>query len=88
MFYRYDELHNYLDIFINKLSYRPSTILVIMRDGYTKNEIEASKYHVEILNYEAECDDYVWENDWYEGQSFMAIYAIITDEDIISTFAF
>lgn len=83
-FYRYDELLAYLDIFINKLNFRPSTVFVIMRDGYTKNEMETSKYHIEMVNYDHEYDDYVWENDWYEGQSVMEIYKILTEDDILS----
>ena len=87
-FYRYDELLAYLDIFINKLSFKPSMIFIIMRDAYTKNEIEMSKYHIEMLVYNGNFDDYEWENDWYEGQSVMEIHAILTDKDILSIFGF
>lgn len=86
MFYRYDEFLNYLDICIGNMKYRPCSIFVIMRDGYTKNGLVASKYRIERLDYNIKYDDYEWDNDWFEGQSFIDIYAILTDDDILSAF--
>lgn len=86
MFYRYDEFHNYLDIYISNMKYRPCSIFVIMRDGYTKNGLNASKYRIEQLDYDLEYDDYVWKYNWFNGQSYIEIYNIITDDDILSAF--
>lgn len=86
MFYRYDEFLNYLDICISNMKYKSCSIFVIMRDGYTKNGLETSKYRIERLDYDFEYDDYAWVNDWFEGQSYIEFYTILTDEDILSAF--
>lgn len=79
------EVERYIDEFVSQQPYIPARIYVVMRCGYTEHELNNETYTVELLQYEN--DVFVWDNDWYEGQKYIEIYRILTDDDILSAFA-
>lgn len=83
-----DGVDKYIDEYLEKINYRPSMIYVIMRCGYTENELNKNHYQLEILEYDSYYDEYTWNNDWYEGQQFIEIAKIITDDDILTAFGY
>lgn len=80
------EVDKYIDEFVTSLAYIPARIYVIMRCGYTEHELNNEDYTVEMLQHEFNYDEFAWDNDWYEGQKYIEIYRILTDDDILSTF--
>lgn len=80
-----NDFNEYLDEFISKLSDR-QTLYVIMRAGYSDKEVHMFEYCIETLEYDAYYDEYTWNNDWFEGQCFIDVYKIITENDILSAF--
>ena len=83
-----NDVDEYIDEFLEKLTYRPMMIYVIMRCGYTENELNKTRYQLEILEHDNYYDEYAWDNDWYEGQQFIEIARIITDDDILTAFGY
>lgn len=75
---------NELDIFINKylavLDYIPAYLIVVMRYGYTEKECLNENYSIEILEYDGDNDIMCWLNDWFEGQQFIDVYDIYSDD--------
>jgi len=78
----------YIDDFISTLSYMPSALYIIMRCGYTEKEMNNKCYCIESLVYDGDIDGYAWNNDWYEGQHFIEIARIITDDDVLTAFGY
>ena len=85
IFTREEDFNEYLDDFIIDLPFR-NDLYVILRTGYTKNELLNSNYSLERLEYNSYYDDFSWDNDWFEGQKFIEVYKIITEKDILSAF--
>lgn len=57
-------------------------IYVVMRWGYTEKEMLNSSYQVELLMYdEPLCR--VWESDWWEGETYIELFGIYTDDDFV-----
>lgn len=83
-----DGVDKYIDEYLEKKSYRPAMIYVIMRCGYTENELNKNHYQLEILEHDNYYDEYAWNNDWYEGQQFIEIAKIFTDDDILTAFGY
>lgn len=79
-----EEVDNYIDEFVSQQPYIPARIYVVMRCGYTEHELINETYTVELLQYYD--DEYVWDNDWYEGENYIEIYRILTDDDILLVF--
>ena len=76
------------DLYVEKLEKAADygeTLYFIMRTGYTEKEMLKGRYTVEPLQYECyrQYEGYVWLNDWYEGQQYIDIMCVITDDDII-----
>lgn len=80
-----EELEEKVDGFI-LLHPETSHIYVVMRWGYTEKEMLNSSYEIELLIYDS-CyvSKPVWETDWWEGEKYIDLYGIYTDEDIIKT---
>lgn len=87
-FTKLSDVEKYIDDFLSKLPYAPATAYIIMRYGYTEKELLNDGYSIELLEYSGDYDIYVWNDDWFEGQSFIEIYAILTDDDILSVFGY
>ena len=56
-------------------------ITVIMRTGYSMNDLLDSTYDIELLQYEA--GEYVWLNDWYEGQVYIEVYDWYKESELL-----
>ena len=56
-------------------------LYIIMRSGYSMKDILDSDYNIELLQYEA--GEYVWLNDWYEGQQYIELYDMIPEEKLL-----
>lgn len=56
-------------------------IYVIMRSGYSMNDILESDFCLELLQFE-ECE-HVWLHDWYEGQTYMEVYDYFRESELL-----
>lgn len=56
-------------------------LYVIMRTGYSMNDILESNYSLEILQYD--CGERVWLHEWYEGQNYIEIYDYYRESEIL-----
>lgn len=65
----------------NDTRYNFSELFVIMKYAYSEDELKNERYYVESCL----CNDngVLWFNDWYEGQEFIELLAIVTDEQLI-----
>lgn len=81
-----EDVEKHIDNFLEQRIYRPPFLYIIMRYGYTENECRDAGYSIELMEYSHYDDDYSWNNDWFEGETFIEVYAILTDDDILSAF--
>ena len=78
------EFEEYVDEFIEKSDVYGSNYYIVMKAAYTEEEIRDMPYSLELLEFEGDYEGYVWQNDWYEGQEFIDLYCILTDDDILN----
>ena len=78
------EVDDYIDEFVSQQPYIPARIYVVMRCSYTEQDLYNETYTVELLHYYD--DEYVWDNDWYEGEKYIEIHRLLTDDDILLVF--
>ena len=61
-------------------------IYVIFKYAYTEKELEKERY--ELRRLDLECfganDIHVWDTDWDEGQEFIDLHAIYTEDDLLN----
>ena len=60
-----------------------SHIYVVMRWGYTEREMLNSSYEVQLLMYD-EPFKIVWESDWWEGETYIDLFGIYSDDDFVN----
>lgn len=56
-------------------------LYIIMRSGYSMNDILDSDYNMELLEYDS--GEHVWLHDWYEGQNFIEIYDYYRESEVL-----
>ena len=76
---------NFNQIIYNNLTALGTTEAAIyMRYGYTEKECQSNIYEINYCSiyYGGTTDSISWFNDWYEGQNYFEIDAILTVEEI------
>lgn len=70
------------DAFYQLLKTMPRTDYIVKIETRFKGE---DKIHIdnEILEYDYQIDNYIWSNDWNEGQEYINIAGCIALEDIV-----
>ena len=58
-------------------------IFVVFKAAYREIDLEKESYSIEILQFEADNMEYLWLNDWNEGQKFIEFFGIYTESDIL-----
>ena len=59
-------------------------IFVVFKAAYLEIELAKEPYLIEILEFDGDNAEYVWLNDWDEGQKFIEFFGIYTESDILS----
>lgn len=77
-----NELDEMIEAF-DKKHQSDSHIYVVMRWGYTEEEMLAKPFQVELLLYDDNSFERLWETDWWEGEDCIEVWCILTDDDII-----
>lgn len=58
-------------------------LYVVMRYAHTERELLSTEYEVKVMVYEwPECE-MAWETDWWEGEKYIDLWGIYTDEDFV-----
>lgn len=62
-----------------------STLYLIMRTGYSFQDLLQDSYCIEAVDpyFENDEDALCWHNDWYEGQQFIELYDIIPEDKML-----
>lgn len=77
----YDELDKMVDDFAK--SHLSTDYFVVLRQGYTEKDMLESPYELQVLEWQDECCNLVWEYDWWEGEEYIDLFGIYTDEDFL-----
>lgn len=78
----YDELNKMVDDFAMSHTWA-SNFFVVLRQGYTEKEMLESPYELQVLEWQCNCTDLIWETDWWEGEEYIDLFGIYTDEDFL-----
>ena len=65
----------------NDTRYHFSELYVIMKYAYSEDELRNERYYIESCIYND--NGVLWFNDWYEGQEYIELLAIMNDEQLI-----
>ena len=58
-------------------------IYVIFKSAYREIDLEKEKYSLELLEFDGDLMEYVWLNDWDEGQKFIDLFGIYTSTELL-----
>lgn len=78
--------YNELSKMVNDFAMRhtlASDFFVVLRQGYTEKDMLESPYKLEVLAWRGDGLDLIWETDWWEGEEYIELWGIYTDEDFI-----
>ena len=75
------DLLRIIDDRFNDTRYNFCELFIIMKYAYSEDELKNERYYVESCLYND--NGILWFNDWYEGQEYIDLLAILTDEQII-----
>lgn len=78
----YDGLDKKVDDFAMSHTWA-SNFFVVLRQGYTEIEMLESPYELQVLEWQCNCTDLIWETDWWEGEEYIDLFGIYTDEDFL-----
>lgn len=78
----YDELNKIVDDFAISHTWA-SDFFVVLKQGYTEKEMSESPYELQVLEWQCNCTDLIWETDWWEGEDYIDLFGIYTDEDFL-----
>ena len=78
----YDELNKLIDDFALNHT-MASNLFVVLRQGYTEKEMLESSYELQVLEWYNNCTNLIWEKDWWEGEQYIDLFGIYTDEDLL-----
>lgn len=78
----YDELNKMVDNFAISHTWA-SNFFVVLKQGYTEKEMSESPYELQVLEWQCNCIDLIWETDWWEGEEYIDLFGIYTDEDFL-----
>lgn len=81
MVMRISEFYEYLAKFEDE--FHGQDLYVVMAAGYTEKELDKSKYELQLLEYDGNCDYYVWLNDWNEGQQFVRVWDVFPEKRLL-----
>lgn len=72
-------------IYNNLIALDTTEAAIYMRYGYTKKELQSSTCEINYCSiyYGGATDSISWFNDWYEGQNYFEVDAIVTADDIV-----
>lgn len=69
---------------INEITQRNlCDLYVIFSAGYTEKEAQNNHYELELLEFNGNDLSHVWLNDWHEGQQYIDLYGVYTEDKII-----
>lgn len=60
-----------------------SDFFVVLKQGYTEKEMLESPYKLEVLEWRGDGLNLIWETDWWEGEEYIDLFGIYTDEDFL-----
>jgi len=78
----YDELDKITNDFAMSHTW-VSDFFVVIRQGYTEKEMLESPYELEVLEWRGDGLNLIWETDWWEGEEYIDLFGIYTDEDFL-----
>ena len=78
----YDKLNKMTQGFAKRHTWA-SDFFVVVRFGHTEKEMLESPYKLEVLEWQCNCIDLIWETDWWEGEEYIDLFGIYTDEDFL-----
>ena len=78
----YDELDKMTDDFAMSHTWARD-FFVILKKGYTEKEMLESSYELEVLEWSDNFPNLIWESDWWEGEKYIDLFGIYTDEDFV-----
>lgn len=82
LFTSYDEFNEYTKYIEKDWDKYETKIFYIMRFGYTLKECKECKWYIieTEIDYDSSC--FIWDWDWYEGEQYIELLTVATDEDI------
>ena len=78
----YDKLNKMTQGFAKRHTWA-SDFFVVVRQGHTEKEMLEFPYKLEVLEWRDNCIDLIWETDWWEGEEYIDLFGIYTDEDFL-----
>ena len=78
----YDKLNKMTQGFAKRHTWA-SDFFVVVRQGHTEKEMLDSSYELEVLEWSDDFPNLIWENDWWEGEEYIDLFGIYTDEDFL-----
>ena len=78
----YDELDKMVDDFAMSHTWA-SDFFVVLKQGCTEKDMLESPYKLEVLEWSDDSPNLIWENDWWEGEEYIDLLGIYTDEDFL-----
>lgn len=78
----YDELDKMIDYFAMSHTWAMD-FFVVLRQGYTEKEMLESPYQLQVLEWGEIFPNLIWETDWWEGEQYIDLFGIYTDEDFL-----
>ena len=82
MILTYDDFDKEVDKKIESVDYK-CNLYCILRCAHTLSDLQKEPFMFEPLFWEYETDSYTWENDWYEGEKYVELFAIFTEPELI-----
>lgn len=78
----YDELNKMVNEYAMCRTWS-SDFFVVLKQGHTEKDMLESPYELQVLEWQCNCTDLIWEHDWWEGEEYIDLFGIYTDEDFL-----